>query len=136
MGIDTPAFASGVERPQDTAAERGQLFTTNFQLGVSAGGTQIGQFGTNTSGSAQFLQFVSVAQAFTATRPVQTDVGLKFSVLNSGGGPTFTVRDTGGALVTNPPAFAIEPGGELEVTVTNGGSSFVQVVANITIREE
>jgi hypothetical protein len=135
MGIDAPAFGRSVERPQDSAAARGELFSVDTRLFVSSTSSSFSTFHTNTSDFEQFVQVVSVAQRPSSAVSVQSDVGLQFTVRDSAGNVAFQVRGTGGGLLESVPSLTVEPGGQVETLVNNGSSSTITVEADITLRQ-
>jgi hypothetical protein len=135
MGIDTPAFSRGVERPTDTAAERGELRTETDTEIVSAGGTRFALPIQNTTNTAKFLVFVSVAQEARAGQPVQDDVTLTVRVQDGVNDIRFFASSSGASLNQRLTAVRVPGGVNVAVIIFNKSNSTVRVNYGLTVRE-
>jgi hypothetical protein len=135
MGIDTPAFSDGVERPQDTAAERGTLFSVADTVFVQSGNLTFTTFHTNSSGFDQFIQFVSVSQQPDSSLPTQDNVSLEVRVRQLQGGFSFSVFSDGSPVNESVPSLTVNPQDTIQLSVDNGGSGQIRVETRVTLRQ-
>jgi hypothetical protein len=134
MGIDTPAFTDGVQRPVDSASSRGEIFTefgTDTVAGPAANTIQIHQ---NNSGSIQFAEVVNMSQSPGAGFTVQPDTSLKLAIVGTGGFDKFVLTTAQPSIVKVVPSLTIQPNETLEGTTVTESSGTVSTEYNISIR--
>jgi|AKVG01.1.fsa_nt_gi hypothetical protein len=136
MGIDVPPFRSGVDRPEDAAAKRGAVITRGVNDTVQPGNSVIRGLFVNSASSRRFLQTVNVAQRPRSSQPVQDDVFLEISVVNSNGIQQFSVVGTGGSLSKVLPGLPVRPTESVISVVDNESSSTIDSTASISLRTE
>jgi hypothetical protein len=136
MGIDTPAFSRGVERPSDTAAERGELRSVTDSVVVSAGSGSFSFPIRNTTDTAKFLVFVSVGQEVRSGQPIQDDVTYRVRVQDGVNDIRFFATDSGASLTQELTAVRIARGADVVVIVDNESSTTVFVNFGVTVREQ
>jgi hypothetical protein len=135
MGIDTRAFGSSVERPSDTAAERGELRTIQEKVLVSGGGQVVKILHTNTSGTDQFLLFANVSQEPRSGSPVSDNLSYVVRILSDSGVTTFRVSESGRSLIETLPSLRIGPGGRIIRLIENQTSTGRLFRASVTFRQ-
>jgi hypothetical protein len=137
MGIDTPAFSQGVERPQDTAGERGQFITVTDSIGVSSGSTVTQTVHTNTSDARQFVRFANLGNRVISSNTDTGDQEVRplFTVQDPGG--TVTFRVTGGSfpITQELPGVPVEVDGSIEVDIGNATSFSLFVDVAFLLRQ-
>jgi hypothetical protein len=135
MGIDTRAFGSSVERPADTAAERGELRTIADNVLVNASNSSINFVHTNNSGTDQFLLFANASQEPRPGSPVATNLAYLVRVQSGVNNIQFKVTDSGRSLVQTVPSIRIRPGDDILVLIINETSSDRRVDFAVTFRQ-
>jgi hypothetical protein len=135
MGIDTPAFSSGVERPRDTAAQRDRNISKFNRQVLNSGDFNLTTIHTNTSGSDQFLLTVNAAQEPFTNQPRQQDVFYQFEIQDGVQDVRFRISDTGVSLVETLPPLRVPPGFDVLAVVRNGGSGSIKLRQAVTLRQ-
>jgi hypothetical protein len=135
MGIDTPAFSRGVERPSDTAAERGRLFNVSANVFLSPSSTDVNTAHTNTTDSTQFLLLANVFQVTSATVSAQTPVELGFRVIERPSNERFVLTVSDETIVESLPQLPVRPGDDIDVTGTNESANNTLVAGNFSLRQ-
>jgi hypothetical protein len=136
MGIDVPAFGSRVDRPSDAGVQRGSVRAVSQLVSVSAGSVQATQRFRNLSNAAVFLQSVSLSQALSGSRAVQSDVRFEVRTLDSGGTEEFSVAASGESLTEVVPRFPIDVGGSIVTEIDNASASSITVKIALAILTE
>jgi hypothetical protein len=135
MGEDVPAFERSTQRPQDTAAARGDTDLASRLIAVGGGSTRNQTLFTNNGSSPVFVEVINVSQVLASGVGVQSDVLLTIFLTASGFGIDAGIQETGGSFTQTVPSLPVTPGESIQLQVKNESTQAIEVQAFVTIRE-